>query len=90
MDGDWLEQLYVEPEPSGAGVGRRLPDAVKAVRPAGLWLHGFTRNARARRMYEAATFVVVEERYGTGNEEGEPDCVYRWEGSASGAGWGTT
>ena len=60
---------------------------MKADRPAGLGLHVFARNTRARRFYEAASFVLVEERDGSGNEEGEPDCVYRWEGPAAGAGW---
>ena len=78
----WLEQLYVEPEAIGTGVGRPLLDAVKAEHPAGLSLYVFTRNERARRFYEAAGFVLVDEGDGSGNEEREPDCLYRWPGVA--------
>ncbi len=46
VDGDWLEQLYVEPEAIGTGVGRPLLDAAKAARPGGLSLHVFTRNTK--------------------------------------------
>jgi GNAT superfamily N-acetyltransferase len=80
LHGDWLEQLYVAPDAIGSGVGRPLLDAAKAERPAGLWLYVFTRNARARRFYEAAGFVLVAEGDGSGNEEHEPDCTYRWDG----------
>jgi GNAT superfamily N-acetyltransferase len=83
LDGDWLEQLYVEPGAIGTGVGRRLLDAAKADRPAGLSLYVFARNARARRFYEAAGFVLVEESDGSTNEEREPDCTYRWPGSSA-------
>ena len=79
----WLEQLYVEPEAIGTGAGRPLLDAVKAENPDGLSLYVFSRNARARRFYEAAGFVLVAEGDGGGNEEGEPDCTYRWSGTSA-------
>jgi GNAT superfamily N-acetyltransferase len=82
LHGDWLEQLYVEPEAIGTGVGRPLLDAAKAARPAGLSLYVFARNARARRFYEAAGFVLVAEGDGRDNEERTPDCTYHWPGSA--------
>jgi GNAT superfamily N-acetyltransferase len=85
VEGDWLEQLYVEPQAIGTGVGRPLLDAVKAERPDGLSLYVFTRNTRARRFYEAAGFVLVAESDGSGNEEREPDCMYRWPGSSRGS-----
>ena len=80
VEGNWLEQLYVEPEAIGTGVGRPLLDAVKAERPGGLSLYVFARNERARRFYEAAGFVLTAEGDGSGNEEGEPDCTYVWPG----------
>jgi ribosomal protein S18 acetylase RimI-like enzyme len=83
VDGEWLEQLYVEPEAFGTGVGRRLLDAVKTDRPAGLSLYVFARNERARRFYEAAGFVLVGESDGSGNEESEPDCTYSWPGDSA-------
>ena len=37
-----------------------------------------SRATRARRFYEAAGFVLVEQSEGSGNEEQEPDCTYAW------------
>ena len=76
--GFWLEQLYVDPDHQGRGVGRALLEDAKRLRPGGLRLHVFTRNAPARRFYEAAGFVFVEQSDGHGNEEQEPDCTYAW------------
>jgi len=78
VDGRWLEQLYVDPGDQGQGVGRVLLDDVKRVSPGGLSLHVFTRNEHARRFYEAAGFVLVEQNDGSGNEEREPGCTYTW------------
>jgi GNAT superfamily N-acetyltransferase len=86
VEGEWLEQLYVAPEAIGTGVGRRLLDAVKARCPGGLSLYVFARNARARRFYEAAGFVLVAEGDGRDNEERTPDCTYRWEAPAPAGG----
>ncbi|MGY1603500.1 N-acetyltransferase family protein [Geodermatophilus sp. SYSU D00815] len=79
VDGTWLEQLYVDPDAWGTGVGRTLLDAVRTARPQGLRLHVFARNERARRFYEAAGFSLVGTGDGSGNEEGEPDCTYAWQ-----------
>lgn len=76
--GEWLEQLYVDPEHQGRGVGRALLEDVKRLRPGGLQAHVFTRNAPARRFYEAAGFVLVDQSDGHSNEEQEPDCTYAW------------
>jgi len=62
VDGHWLEQLYVGPEAQAGGVGRALLDTVKESSPAGLMLHVFTRNVRARRFYEAAVHADRAER----------------------------
>jgi len=78
VDGDVLEQLYVEPSAWGSGVGRALLDAVRAARPDGLRLAVFARNARARRFYEVAGFRLTGTGDGSDNEEGEPDCTYAW------------
>lgn len=77
---DWLEQLYLEPEAIGTGVGRALLEAAQALRPDGLSLWVFTGNLRARRFYERAGFELVEQTDGSGNEEREPDCRYVWRG----------
>lgn len=78
VDGDWLQQLYVHPDHQHAGIGRALLDDAKEARPGGLRLHVFTRNTRARRLYEAAGFLLVEQGDGSTNEEHEPDCTYAW------------
>lgn len=78
LAGTWLEQLYVGPDDQGQGVGRALLEDAKRLRPGGLQLHVFTRNAAARRFYEAHGFCLVEQSDGRGNEEQEPDCTYTW------------
>ncbi len=74
----WLEQLYVDPDHQGQGVGRALLEDAKRLRPGGLRLHVFTRNAPARRFYEAHGFDLVKQSDGHDNEEREPDCTYAW------------
>jgi putative acetyltransferase len=81
--GAWLEQLYVDPEHQGRGVGRALLEDAKRLRSGGLRLHVFTRNAPARRFYEAAGFVLVDQSDGHSNEEQEPDCTYAWTPSST-------
>ena len=78
VDGQSLEQLYIDPDDQGHGIGRALLDAAKEASPSGLSLHIFTRNDRARLFYESAGFTLVEQRDGSGNEEREPDCIYSW------------
>jgi GNAT superfamily N-acetyltransferase len=74
---DWIDQLYVLPEPQVRGVGGELLQIAKrAFDRLQLWT--FQRNARARRFYEARGFVLVEQTDGAGNEEKEPDARYLW------------
>src|SRR5882762_6404696 len=59
------------------GVGRELLQV--AQRPFDrLHLWTFQRNVPARRFYEARGFALVRETDGAGNEEKEPDALYRW------------
>ncbi|WP_334359766.1 MULTISPECIES: GNAT family N-acetyltransferase [unclassified Bradyrhizobium] len=74
---DWIEQLYVLPEAQGRGIGTELLDVAKRASER-LQLWTFQRNARARRLYEARGFALVEETDGAGNEEKEPDARYLW------------
>ncbi len=78
VNGDWLEQLWVEPEDQGRGVGRRLLNDAQQASEGHLALHVFTRNERARQFYEATGFVLTSQSDGSGNEEREPDCTYTW------------
>jgi GNAT superfamily N-acetyltransferase len=74
----WVEQLYVLPEWSGAGIGSRLIALAKERQPDGLQLWTFVVNAGARRFYERHGFVAVETTDGSGNEERQPDLRYVW------------
>ncbi|HMR33271.1 MAG TPA: GNAT family N-acetyltransferase [Geminicoccaceae bacterium] len=73
----WIDQLYVLPHRQGQGVGGSLLRPAKAAWPV-LQLWTFQRNAAARRFYEVNGFVAVRETDGSGNEEREPDVLYRW------------
>ncbi len=74
----WIDQLYVLPGEQGKGVGAALLGVAKAA-SASLLLWTFQKNARARRFYESHGFLAIEETDGAGNEEREPDLLYRWE-----------
>jgi GNAT superfamily N-acetyltransferase len=78
LDGDWIDQLYVDPAWTGKGLGTRLVDLAKSRRPAGLQLWTFVSNAGARRFYERHGFVAVETTDGSHNEEQQPDVRFVW------------
>ncbi|MGA5870489.1 GNAT family N-acetyltransferase [Streptomyces cinereoruber] len=78
LDGEELDQLYVDPPWRGRGVGDRLVDLAKRRGPAGLELWTFQVNAPARRFYERHGFVAAEHTDGSRNEEREPDVRYVW------------
>ena len=77
IEGDWVEQLYVDPSHTGKGVGSQLLNIAKSHRPRGLQLWTFQANQRARRFYERHGFVPMESTEGR-NEEGAPDVRYEW------------
>ena len=79
LDRDWLTHLYVHPEAIGTGVGHRLFEHVKTLRPAGFQFWVFQQNVRARRFYETHGAVAVELTDGSGNEERTPDVRYAWK-----------
>ncbi|HWJ62969.1 MAG TPA: GNAT family N-acetyltransferase [Acidimicrobiales bacterium] len=83
LHGDELDQLYVDPDHVGVGIGSRLLALAQEERPAGLALWTFAANAGARRFYERHGFVAVG---GTGgdNEEGAPDVRYEWRSVSRG------
>ncbi|CAN7288328.1 N-acetyltransferase family protein [Neorhizobium sp. LjRoot104] len=74
---DWIDQLYIMPNAQGERIGTRLIDIAKAAYPQ-LFLWTFQRNTVARRFYETRGFIAIEETDGSGNEEKEPDVLYRW------------
>jgi GNAT superfamily N-acetyltransferase len=74
---NWVDQLYVRPDAQRRGVGSDLLGVAQGAFPV-LHLWTFQRNAAARRFYEARCFIVLRETDGSGNEEREPDVLYRW------------
>ncbi len=73
-----LTHLYVEPQAQNRGVGTRLVDHAKGLRPGGLHLWVFQKNERARRFYERHGFRLVRLTDGAANMEREPDALYEW------------
>jgi ribosomal protein S18 acetylase RimI-like enzyme len=76
--GPVLEQLWVEPQAQGRGVGSALLDLAKDLRPQGFDLWVFQRNDQARGFYERRGLLLAELTDGAGNDEREPDARYAW------------
>jgi ribosomal protein S18 acetylase RimI-like enzyme len=79
IDGEWLDQLYVEPTLTGRGIGTELLALAKRERSGGLRLKTFASNTGAQRFYERHGFTEAG-RSDADNEEGAPDILYVWPG----------
>ena len=77
LEGDWINQLYVDPPWIGQGLGSMLVDIAKELHSEHLDLWTFQSNTAARRFYERHGFVAIEATTGQ-NEEHAPDVHYRW------------
>jgi len=75
---DMVDQLYVAPDEQRRGIGDAMLAHAKHLRPAGLLLWAFQRNAPARRFYEARGFIAIQFTDGATNMEREADVLYRW------------
>lgn len=73
LDGEALDQLYLDPSWRGRGIGDRLVHLAKRSRPAGLVLWRFPINHPARRFYERHSSVAAECTDIHRNEEREPN-----------------
>ncbi|MCJ0875873.1 GNAT family N-acetyltransferase [Streptomyces sp. AP-93] len=82
LDGEELEQLYLDPSWRGKGLGDRLVALAKQQRPDGLGLWTFQVNGPGQRFYERHGFVAVDRTDGLCNEEREPDVRYVWRPQA--------
>ncbi len=75
VDGDWVNQLYLQPAWTGQGIGHGL--LVEATAEMDLvQLYCFQANTGARRFYERQGFVAEGFGDGANNEEGLPDILY--------------
>jgi GNAT superfamily N-acetyltransferase len=57
LEGDHVDHLYIAPLLQGRGIGDKLLAMAKELRPSGLTLWTFQRKARARRFYEAVSWL---------------------------------
>ena len=80
IEGDWVEQLYVEPSMTGRGIGAELLAVAKRQHPDGLRLWTFASNVGAQRFYERHGFLETKRTDGRDNEERAPDVLYVWAG----------
>ncbi|MFI5730839.1 GNAT family N-acetyltransferase [Kribbella sp. NPDC051587] len=78
LDGDDLDQLYVDPDLAGRGIGSTLVDLAKDLRPGGLALWTFQSNLRAQAFYRSHGFTEVRRTDGAANEERAPDVRMVW------------
>ena len=81
LTGAWLDDLYVDPERQGSGVGSALLEVAESVRPEGFCLWVFESNTPAREFYARRGLVELERTDGSANEERAPDVRMAWPGA---------
>lgn len=83
LDEDWIDQLYVQPDAAGLGIGSRLIELAKEQRPDGLQLRTFATNPGAQRFYERHGFVIAEQNNGHAHGKKQADLRYVWLGASA-------
>ena len=77
LEGECLENLYVDPTSQNQGVGHALLEFAQQRSPARLELWTFVANEGSRRFYERHGFKAIQ--FSTSSPpENEPDIQYRW------------
>jgi GNAT superfamily N-acetyltransferase len=83
---NWIDQLYVQPEYCGRGIGSQLMELALSSLRRPIRLYTFQQNEGARRFYERFGFSPIKWGDGSENEEGCPDVLYELvRGSANDA-----
>jgi len=76
--GDFIDQLYVDPQYQRQGLGKALVEHARSLSPEHLWLYTLQINTHGRAFYEKNGFRVV--KLGISPEpESEPDVEYHWD-----------
>jgi GNAT superfamily N-acetyltransferase len=78
LDATDIDQLYLDPQRRGQGIGDLFVAHAKSLRPSGLGLWTFQVNTPACRFYERHGFVEVARTDGSRNAEREPDIRLAW------------
>jgi ribosomal protein S18 acetylase RimI-like enzyme len=78
MAGDFIDQLYVDPDHQRYGLGKALLAHARLLSPEHLWLYTLQINTNGRAFYEKNGFRPV--KFGISPEpESEPDVEYHWD-----------
>jgi len=78
ISGDFIDQLYVDPDHQRKGIGQTLLGHAMALSPDHLWLYTLQINTGARAFYEKNGFQAV--KFGISPApESEPDVEYHWQ-----------
>ena len=75
--GDFIDQLYVDPDHQRRGLGKALLDHAKSLSPEHLWLYTLQINTDGRAFYEKNGFRIVKLGISP-PPESEPDVEYHW------------
>ena len=75
--GDFIDQLYVDPDHQRLGLGKKLLDHAKSLSPEQLRLYTLQINTNGRAFYEKNGFRVVNLGFSPAPES-EPDVEYHW------------
>ena len=75
--GDFIDQLYVDPDHQWRGLGKALLDHARSLSPEHLWLYTLQINANGRAFYEKNGFRLIKLGISPAPES-EPDVEYHW------------